>query len=80
MQFIDLHRQYEEAEDRIRQRIDAVLQHDQFIRGPEVKELEMRLASYTGRKHVKSCASGTDALTISLMALDRLSESNLLTR
>ncbi len=69
MQFIDLHRQYEESQDRIRQRIDAVLQHKQFIQGPEVKELEERLASFTGRKYVKSCASGTDALTISLMAL-----------
>lgn len=69
MRFIDLHRQYEEIQDGIRQRIDAVLQHKQFIQGPEVRELEMRLESYTGRKYVKSCASGTDALTISLMAL-----------
>ena len=69
MQFIDLNRQYEECQDRMRQRIDVVLQHKQFIQGPEVKELELRLASYTGRKYVKSCASGTDALTISLMAL-----------
>jgi dTDP-4-amino-4,6-dideoxygalactose transaminase len=69
MQFIDLNRQYEEVQDRMRRRIDAVLQHKQFIQGPEVKELELRLASYTGRKYVKSCASGTDALTISLMAL-----------
>lgn len=69
MQFIDLHRQYEECQVRMRQRIDAVLAHKQFIQGPEVRELEQRLASYTGRKYVKSCASGTDALTISLMAL-----------
>ena len=69
MQFIDLHRQYEEFQDRIRQQIEAVLEHKQFIQGPEVKELEQRLGSYTGRKYVKSCASGTDALTISLMAL-----------
>ena len=69
MQFIDLHRQYEELQDRMQQRINAVLQHKHFIQGPEVKELEQRLGSYTGRKYVKSCASGTDALTISLMAL-----------
>ena len=69
MQFIDLHRQYEEFQDRMRQRIDAVLSHKQFIQGPEVRELEQRLAAYTGRKYVKNCASGTDALTISLMAL-----------
>ena len=53
----------------MRQRIDNVLQHKQFIQGPEVSELERRLAAYTGRRYVKSCASGTDALTISLMAL-----------
>ena len=69
MQFIDLHRQYEQFRDLMRQRIDTVLEHKQFIQGPEVKELEMRLAAYTGRRYVKSCASGTDALTISLMAL-----------
>ena len=69
MQFIDLHRQHEQFEDTLRQRIDMVLKHKQFIQGPEVKELELRLASYTGRKYVMSCASGTDALTISLMAL-----------
>ena len=69
MQFIDLHRQYEECGDMIRRRIDAVFRHKQFIQGPEVSELEMRLAAYTGRRYVKSCASGTDALTISLMAL-----------
>ena len=69
MQFIDLHRQYEQCRDMMQQRIDTVLQHKQFILGPEVTELEMRLAAFTGRKYVKSCASGTDALTISLMAL-----------
>lgn len=69
MEFIDLHRQYEKLNESMRQRIDAVMQHKQFIQGPEVRELEKRLASYTGRKYVKTCASGTDALTISLMAL-----------
>lgn len=69
MQFIDLHRQYEEFQDGLRHRIDAVLQHKQFIQGPEVGELETRLASFTERKYVRSCASGTDALTISLWAL-----------
>ena len=69
MQFIDLHRQYDEFQDSMRQRIDAVLQHKQFIQGPEVRDLEKRLAAYTGRKYVKSCASGTDALRIALMAL-----------
>ena len=39
MQFIDLHRQYEKMQDMMRQRIDGVLQHKQFIQGPEVREL-----------------------------------------
>lgn len=69
MQFIDLHRQYEELRDSMHHRINAVLERTEFIQGPEVKELEERLAAYTGRKFVRSCASGTDALTISLTAL-----------
>ena len=68
MQFIDLHRQYEELRDSINQRINAVLERTEFIQGAEVKELEECLAAYTGRKFVRSCASGTDALTIALTA------------
>jgi len=46
------------------------LQHGQFILGPEVPELDERLAAYTGAKHCVTCASGTEALLIALMALD----------
>ena len=47
----------------------AVLQHGQYIMGPEIQELEERLAAYVGVKHCIAVASGTDALLISLMAL-----------
>lgn len=68
MQFIDLHRQYETIKSQIEEDLSKVLEHKQFIMGPEVKLLEKRLGEYTGVKHVISCASGTDALVIPLMA------------
>src|SRR5438105_7318800 len=48
----------------------TVLEHGQYIMGPEVKELEERLCDYTGSKHAITCASGTEALLIALLALD----------
>lgn len=68
--FIDLKTQYQAIKPQIQARIDAVLEHGQYIMGPEVKELEDRLATYTGAKHCITVASGTEALLISLMALD----------
>lgn len=70
MQFIDLKRQYDRVEADVRSRMHAVLRHQQFILGPEVGELERALAAYTGRKHVITCANGTDALVMALMALE----------
>jgi UDP-2-acetamido-2-deoxy-ribo-hexuluronate aminotransferase len=67
--FIDLKTQYQALKPQIQARIDAVLEHGQYIMGPEVKELEERLAAYTGSKHCITCASGTEALLMSLMAL-----------
>ena len=69
MQFIDLKTQYQRLRDTINLRIQAVLDHGQFIMGPEVKELEAALCAYTGAKHCITVASGTEALLISLMAL-----------
>ncbi len=69
MEFIDLKSQYQAARDVIGQRIQAVLDHGQYIMGPEVGELEARLAAYTGARHCVTVASGTDALLIALMAL-----------
>jgi UDP-2-acetamido-2-deoxy-ribo-hexuluronate aminotransferase len=68
MEFIDLKRQYETIHPLIDQRIKTVLQHGKFIMGPEIKELEERLASYVGCKYCVSCSSGTDALLLALMA------------
>lgn len=67
--FIDLKAQYKALEIEIKQRIDSVLEHGQYIMGPEVNELELLLAQYTGAKHCITVSSGTDALMISLMAL-----------
>lgn len=67
--FIDLKTQYRALQASIKARIDAVLEHGQYILGPEVRELEERLQGYTGAKHCITVASGTDALLISLMAL-----------
>lgn len=69
MEFIDLKSQYQHARALIDQRIQAVLDHGQYIMGPEVAELEARLAAYTGARHCITVASGTEALIISLMAL-----------
>ncbi len=68
--FIDLKTQYQALKPQIQARIDAVLEHGQYIMGPEVKELEDKLAAYTGAKHCITVASGTEALLMSLMALD----------
>lgn len=67
--FIDLKTQYRALQPQIQERINRVLEHGQYIMGPEVKELEEKLAAYTGSKHCITVASGTEALLISLMAL-----------
>lgn len=66
--FIDLKAQWKHLETDIRQRMDAVLAHGRFIMGPEVAELEEKLAAFAGTKHCLSCSSGTDALMLGLMA------------
>ena len=70
MQFFDLKSQMEAINQEIRVGIDRVLSHGQFILGPEVHELEEKLCEYTGSKFCITCANGTDALQIALMALD----------
>jgi UDP-2-acetamido-2-deoxy-ribo-hexuluronate aminotransferase len=67
--FIDLKTQYQALKPQIQARIDAVLEHGQYIMGPEVKEVEDKLVAFTGAKHCITCASGTEALLMSLMAL-----------
>ncbi|MDP2004985.1 MAG: aminotransferase class I/II-fold pyridoxal phosphate-dependent enzyme, partial [Rubrivivax sp.] len=70
MQFTDLKTQYTALKPRIDARIHRVLDHGQYIMGPEVKELETALAAFTGSRHCITVASGTEALLIALMALD----------
>jgi UDP-2-acetamido-2-deoxy-ribo-hexuluronate aminotransferase len=67
--FIDLKTQFNAIEEEIRERINVVLDHGQYIMGPEVKELEEKLCEFTGSKNCITVSSGTDALLISLMAI-----------
>lgn len=66
--FIDIGAQRRRLGSALDEAVGRVLNHCQFINGPEVIELERQLAAFTGAKHVVSCASGTDALTMVLMA------------
>ena len=70
LEFIDLKAQYAALKDRIAERMQRVLDHGQYIMGPEVRELERALEGRTGARHCITVASGTEALLISLMALD----------
>ena len=67
MQFIDLKAQYQALKAEINENIQAVLDDGRYIGGPQVKQLEEKLAAYVGRKHCISCANGTDALQIAYM-------------
>ena len=69
MQFIDLKSRHKLISGRINARIQKVMDHGQFILGPEVRELEQLLTEYTGSKHCVTISSGTDSLLIALMAL-----------
>ena len=70
MDFIDLKTQQKRIKEQLDANIQKVLAHGNYIMGPEIKELEAKLASYVGVKHAVACASGTDALLMALMALD----------
>ncbi len=68
MQFIDLKKQYEVLREEIDKNIQECLDEGSYIMGSHVKKLEDQLAEYVGRKHCISCANGTDALSLVLMA------------
>jgi UDP-2-acetamido-2-deoxy-ribo-hexuluronate aminotransferase len=68
--FIDLKTQYKALKSDIDARIMKVLDHGQFIMGPEVKECEEKLKKFVGSRHALTCSNGTDALQIALMALN----------
>ena len=69
IQFIDLKAQQECIRPQIDAAIKRVLDHGIYIMGPEVYELEKQLAAFCGVKHAISCANGTDALGLGLMAM-----------
>jgi UDP-2-acetamido-2-deoxy-ribo-hexuluronate aminotransferase len=70
MEFIDLKQQYALYKDRIDNAIHRVLDHGQYIMGPEIRELEGVLAKYVGRKHAITVGSGTQSLEIALRAME----------
>jgi UDP-2-acetamido-2-deoxy-ribo-hexuluronate aminotransferase len=70
MDFIDLKSQYRRIQASVNARIQKVLEHGQYVLGPECTELERQLAEYVGSKHCIGASSGTDTLLIALMALD----------
>ena len=67
--FIDLQSQRRRLGKRVDQAILKVVDHGAYIMGPEVQQLEAKLAQFCGAKHCVSCANGTDALALSMMAL-----------
>lgn len=69
IEFIDLKKQQARIKDKLDAAIQRVLSHGQYILGPEVSELEEKLAAFVGAKHCITCANGTDALQVALMAL-----------
>ena len=66
--FVDLGAQYRAIQPQVEECVLRVLRSGQFILGPEVEALEAELAAFAGVTHCVSCASGTDALQIALMA------------
>lgn len=70
IEFIDLKSQQARIKDKIDAGIQRVLDHGQYILGPEVAELEQRLGEFVGAKYCITCANGTDALQIAQMALN----------
>lgn len=70
IQMVDLRRQYDQLKNEINASVMACMENGAFVRGREVTEFESALGHYIGGAHVISCANGTDALQIALMALD----------
>jgi len=70
IELIDLQAQQKLIGAALQKNIQAVLSHGKYILGPEVSELEKKLAQYVGVPHAIACASGTDALQLALMALE----------
>ena len=76
--FFDLSAQQQFLKSKIEKRIADVMSHGKYILGPEVDELEEQLTKYTGAKFCITCANGTDALQVALMALGIMKVTKLL--
>jgi len=70
IEFVDLKAQRAALSGKIENALQGVLQHGQFILGPEVKKLEQQLAAFCGAKHAIACSNGTDAIALALRAMD----------
>jgi len=79
MEFVNLKTQYADLKSHIDARIQTVLDHGHYIMGPEVAELEVKLAAWTGSEACIACSSGTDALLLALMALGVGPEDEVIT-
>jgi UDP-2-acetamido-2-deoxy-ribo-hexuluronate aminotransferase len=79
MRFVDLQAQYRRIQPEVQSRIEAVLTHGRYVMGPEISELESRLAEYAGVRHCIGVSSGTDALLIAMMALGVRSGDEVIT-
>jgi UDP-2-acetamido-2-deoxy-ribo-hexuluronate aminotransferase len=79
IQMVDLKAQYKKFESEIDMAIKSVLEATAFIKGPDVKLFEEEMQEYMGVKHVVSCANGTDALQLAMMALELKSGDEVIT-
>jgi UDP-2-acetamido-2-deoxy-ribo-hexuluronate aminotransferase len=79
IQMVDLKAQYEKIGSEVDMAIKSVLESTAFIKGPDVKLFEEELGEYMGVKHVVSCANGTDALYLAIMALGLKSGDEIIT-
>lgn len=79
IEFIDLKTQQQRILPDLERRMKAVLDHGQYIMGPEIGELEEKLAKYVGVRHCLAVSSGTDALLVALMALGIRSGDEVIT-
>src|SRR5947207_9441465 len=77
--FLDLKAQYAQIREEVEAAVRRVLESQQFILGPEVEQLEEELRRYVGAQFAIGCASGSDALLLSLMALDIGPEDEVIT-
>src|SRR5215813_2721974 len=68
--FLDLKAQYETIRDQVLAAMEAVMESQHFILGPEVDRLEQEIASFTGANFAVACASGSDALLLALLAFE----------